>query len=195
MVSFCPQCGGKLNLKTSPQVLSCPFCGSSVEVEALSSQVWTLNPVIEKKAAWEIAASCIGEVKFIKGYLVPFSSPPMSIPLSKKTPRGLKISYGEKIYGDNLEGFTTLESSSQPFAFVPYWFAKSPNSLVWISASDGSRIIEKAEINTKKLFFIESTALVLSLIAGVLLRFSVFLSLPLFSAIALFCAVARPGKK
>ncbi|MBN1620716.1 zinc ribbon domain-containing protein [candidate division WOR-3 bacterium] len=195
MVSFCPQCGGKLSLRTSPQVLSCPFCGSSVEVEALSSQVWTLNPVIEKKAAWEIAVSCIGEVKFIKGYLVPFSSPPMSLPLNKKAPRGLKISYGEKIYGDNLEGFTSLNSESQPFALIPYWFAKSANSTVWISASDGSRIVETTEAKTKKIFFLESAALAASLVAGILLKFSVFLSLPVFSAIALFFAVARPGKK
>ncbi|MBN2363261.1 hypothetical protein JXL83_03935 [candidate division WOR-3 bacterium] len=195
MVSVCPQCGGKVTQRISPQVVLCPYCGSSVEVEALSSEVWTLNPVIEKKAAWNLASSCIGEISFIKGYLVPFSSPPISVPLNEKAPRGLKLSFGDRIFKDRLDGFETLSSKNKPYAYIPFWQAKKDGACVWISASDGSRTVIKDEKKPSKTFLLETVALALSIAAGTVWKLSFALSVLAFSAIFTLSLFIRPGKK
>ncbi|MBN1150900.1 hypothetical protein JXA84_06755 [candidate division WOR-3 bacterium] len=184
-----------MNLRTSPQVLACPFCGSSVEVCALSSEIWTLKPVVEKKAAWEIALSSIGEVDFIKGYLVPFSKPPISIPLHKKAPKSLKISHGEKVYSDKLEGFTTLSSNETVHAYIPYWYAKNSKQSVWISASEGSKWIQKDDQKNSGAIWIELSFFTLAIFSGFLWKFSPWLSIPVFLFFFVISAIWRPGRK
>jgi len=152
MNSICSQCGGKLNIQISPQIIQCPYCGSSVEVYSLPSKVWTLKPIIEKNVAWQLARVYLDNVKILKGYLIPFFKGKYFLPVSDKCPKALKANDGEREYTDELKGFIKLSNNKKEVtAYMPYWYAESNKANVWISAIDGFIIKEEEKKFPKKL--------------------------------------------
>jgi DNA-directed RNA polymerase subunit RPC12/RpoP len=151
MISVCSQCGGKLNIQVSPQVIQCPYCGSSVEVKSLDTEVYIVKPVIEKNVAWNITRAHLGGINSLQGYLVPFIKGKYFLPSTDKVPLGLKIVDGERYYGGGISGFKKMQSS-QCSAYAPYWYAQGEYADIWLSGVDGKiLLIEKKNFKNKQI--------------------------------------------
>lgn len=137
MISVCSQCGGKVTIQVSPQVIQCPYCGSSVQVSAIDIDVYILKPVIEKDVAWNIARAYLDKINSLKGYLVPFYKGKYFLPATGEVPKNLKIVEGEKLYQDELVGFVKIKPDRDCTAFIPYWFVEGEKQKIWLSAVDG----------------------------------------------------------
>lgn len=181
MNSVCSQCGGKLNIQVSPQVIQCPYCGSSVEVFSITSKVWTLKPVIEKNVAWNLAKVHLDTVKVLKGYLVPFLKGKYFLPVSDKVPKTLKANDGEREYTDELKGFVKLSTDKKDItAYMPYWYVESNNVNMWISAVDGFIFKDEKKIFPKKLLIKYLIILFLCFVSGFLSKKSLPISFIIF---------------
>ncbi|MGC9367198.1 MAG: hypothetical protein ACP5FK_09215 [bacterium] len=179
MISVCSQCGGKLNIQVSPQVVQCPYCGSSVEVKSLDTEVYAVKPVIEKNVAWNIVRTHLGSISSLQGFLVPFTKGKYFLPSTDQVPAGLKIIDGERYYSREISGFKTIQASHCS-AYAPYWFAQGEYADIWLSAVDGEIFLIKKENLKKKKIIVNMLISITAVLCGLLSLISLPLGLGLW---------------